>query len=30
MPFEALFRDKFDICEQIQAGAFKLGLGFMI
>ena len=27
MTFEALFREKFDICEQIQGGTFRLGLG---
>jgi hypothetical protein len=27
MSFEALFRDKFDICEQIWGGTFRLGLG---
>jgi len=27
MPFEALFREKFDICEQIQGGTCRLGLG---
>ena len=27
MPFEALFREKFDICEQIWRGTFRMGLG---
>jgi len=27
MHFEALFREKFDICEQIWGGTFSLGLG---
>jgi hypothetical protein len=27
MPFEVLFREKFDICEQIWGGTFRLCLG---
>jgi len=27
MHFEALFREKFDICEQVQGGTLRFGLG---